>query len=212
MVTNITGDILTAGIDVDGVLGNFNEPYVRLLRDMHGDRFGDINWDVFPASWSYDADAGYTEAQIDQAWAEIAASPSFWGSQLPLHSDMYNILSTLSRLRHQGHNVYFVTARPGRTAKLQTENWLRSYGMELPTVIVSGNKALYAVDLKMDVYVDDRIENAHDVLWALCEDDPKLTRNFRVYLVDRPYNRVERDPSLIVVPDIKAVLAAEGWK
>ena len=62
----------------------------------------------------------------------------------------------------------FLTKRPqtaGSTAQVQTQRWLESKGFPLPSVfVVQGSRGRIAASLDLDIVVDDRPENALDVV------------------------------------------------
>ena len=195
------------GIDLDGVLANFNSAYVKRVIEVTGeDRFGVIDWQTFPSCWSYDVAAGYTEQQITAVWKSIKKDPWFWQSLSPIPGAI-ETLEVLDRMRHEGNDIYFITNRPGYGAKLYTERWLASYSCSIPTVIISANKGLYVTDLGMDAYIDDNTPSANEVMREVREAD-MLTR---VYLRDASYNQAQRDVGLVVVPDVWEMLRLEGW-
>lgn len=155
------------GLDIDGVLANFNPAYIRLLNEI---RNIGASEDHVPQRWHYEGDLGFTPDDVQLAWQAIGKSEDFW----------YN----LNRLEYPpslpGHEVYYITARPGKNVKLQTESWLMEYGADLPTVLISAMKGACAYALNLEVYVDDRLENILDV--------ERASPSTRAYLINRPYN------------------------
>jgi uncharacterized HAD superfamily protein len=85
--------------------------------------------------------------------------------------------------------VYFLTSRPGRVAKLQSEVWLRMYGYTFaPTVLICGGpvtKGQLCQALSIDAIIDDRPEN----LMAVANN-----ATARVFMFDRPWNRSALEP------------------
>lgn len=69
----------------------------------------------------------------------------------------------LDQLTHQGLlDPYFITARPGATAKAQSVAWLRRWGMVNPHVLVAANaktKGVLALALGVEASLDDNIAN-----------------------------------------------------
>lgn len=164
------------GVDVDGVLANFNESFIRLTIDITGR-------DLFPARpfdipcWNYPQYYGYTEQETAGVWEKIENSPIFWETLAP-YEDTINAVRYLREQFALGNDIYFVTSRPGKSAKIQTEKWLRSWFLP-PTVLISSNKGLCSRALAFDAYIDDRWENALDV----------STTGAQSILMDRPWNR-----------------------
>lgn len=149
------------GIDVDGVLASFNNSYIKLIRDLSGrDLFdGREESPSFPTDWNYDEVAGYNDEEIDKAWDHVKASPIFWKALFP-YEGVREFVTELERL---GLDVYFITSRPGPTAKKQTEDWLEAVGVDHPTVLISSEKAACCDALEITHYIDDKVENCKDV-------------------------------------------------
>ncbi len=170
------------GIDVDGVLANFNYGAVALYRDVTGrDLFlpGD---DYDPPVWNFAAHRGYTKEETSAVWERIKASSRFW-RDLPLYEENCRALTRFARLRSE-NDVYFITSRLGLNAKDQTEGWFRGNALVFdPTVLIvgTGQKGNVAKALNLDCYIDDYYENCIDVV--------QRSPTTRCYVLDRNYNR-----------------------
>lgn len=151
------------GVDVDGVLADFNRAYIPRIISVTG-----IN--NFPLDgsgavldvWNYPKKYGYTNKQISTVWDSIRADSTFWLSleEFPTTGhDLYYLTQQMT----EGHDVYFITARVGPTAKRQTEQWLESRLGAPATVLISNEKGLMAAGLELDAYIDDKWENVVDV-------------------------------------------------
>jgi 5'(3')-deoxyribonucleotidase len=162
------------GLDVDGVLADFNAGYIQLFNSLTGK---DIPLDYMPETWFYEEALGIPKVTVDKA-LEIIQDPEsgFWFSlsPLPVPNDLAGLCMR--------EDVYFITTRPGLDAKKQTEDWLM-YQFEIgtPTVLISDDKGAIARGLKLDVFIDDRDMN----LWAVKGASPATT----CYVLDYPYNR-----------------------
>lgn len=175
------------GIDVDGILADFNTAYVARIKAITGrNLFADPP--VFNC-WHYAEALGYTPRELRLVWDDIKADDAFWRSLKP-YDDISESMSGL-RWRHAcGDDIYFITARPGATTKRQTEQWLLARQNYLvpfgPTVLMSGDKGACCAALKLDYYLDDKFENAVDaaVPWGY---DPK-DGSTKSYLLTRPWN------------------------
>ena len=172
------------GIDVDGVLADFNEAYIRLTTQLTGrDLFPSRPFDI--TTWNYPESYGYTAEEVSRVWAAIKADPFFWQGLAP-----YDTAEDAMRAIHlrwrANDDIYFITSRPGIDAKKQTENWLRMYWplYTVPplTVLISSEKGLCAQALNLDVYIDDRVENVTDVHF-------RTEASTRAHLLDQPWNR-----------------------
>jgi len=150
------------GIDVDGCLANFNEAF-RAVQIRTSKR------DLFPAKWADDQitcwnwptdQYGYTKEEYKSAWEQVWASDKFW-AQLTPYPDTIRFFKSI---RPISDDIYFITQRAGRSVKRQTENWLKRYGAgEIPTVLISGDKAGCCEALGITHYIDDKDENCLDV-------------------------------------------------
>ncbi len=169
------------GIDVDGVLADFNTAFIlRVIKETGKDLFPRRPFDI--PTWNYPESYGYTNDEVHAVWTAIKADPQFW-LNLPPYADTLQSLSVLSQKSHEGNDLYFVTSRPGINAKSQTEKWLRENGFkDRPTVLISSEKGLCAEALNLDAYIDDRDLNVRDVSDA-------RGQNTKTFLLDRPWNR-----------------------
>lgn len=170
---------LVVGVDVDGLLSDFNSSYKVLLEKMTDLRFPDIT-DYFPNTWNWDIAAGLTQHDKDEVWQVIEASTTFW-RDLQAYPEAREFLTGLWSMQAFGGDVYFVTNRPGWTAKRQTEHWLSIHGYENPTVILSSEKGLVAKSLKLTHYIDDRNQN--------CQDVQYLSKETNGFMLARPWNQ-----------------------
>jgi 5'(3')-deoxyribonucleotidase len=159
------------GIDIDGVLADFNSSFVKLVKTEIG-----ITLPNIPYSWDYAGDF-LTKQQIYRVWDKIKKG-TFWSSLEPLG----NIERFLSRF-YAMYDLYFITNRPGYGAKSETEWWLNQYGrISFPTVLTvedKKDKAAIIKALRIYAYIDDNFET--------CEATSRVTNTF---LLDAPYNRL----------------------
>lgn len=169
---------MVIGIDIDGVLANFEAGFAPILTSVSGIKFPRLNQPGWPDSWDWDLEAGITPKQQSAAWTKLKASPTFW-LDLPTHPGAIPFLQWLS---NRSDDLYFITSRPGIAAKWQTERWLKRHGFfGAPTVLISGQKGLAAQALQLSHYIDDKWENCLDVI----ERSPST----KVYMKICPYNR-----------------------
>lgn len=186
------------GVDVDGVLADFNASYIDLTIATTGR-------DLFPPrpfvipTWYYPQHFGYTDVEDSKVWGIIKQDPTFWSS-LPAYP---STVSALVRLNANQHDIYFITNRPGKTAKQQTEWWLEMQGWPWgggPTVIVSADKGAIAMGLELDVYVDDKLENANSV----------AATPTKSYLLNQGWNQDAPLPNVTRVTSVSDFLDAIG--
>jgi 5'(3')-deoxyribonucleotidase len=167
------------GVDIDGVLASFNEGFIQRVVDVTGrDLFPPRPFDI--PCWDYPAHYGYTPEETANVWDSVTSDSKFW-QNLPAYPDTLVSLTLLSNAAIAGHDVYFITSRPGIQAKLQTERWLKRHGyLPTPTVLISSAKGKCAAALQLDKYIDDKWENALDVA---------SVTGAEVYLLNRPWNQ-----------------------
>jgi hypothetical protein len=171
---------LKIGIDMDGVVANFNAPYIDLIFKYSGVRLPAPS-DTYPDKWYYEVDAGMQKSRTSEMWQEIKSTPDFW-LNVPAYSDAPSFLRSLQDLEiFEDADVYFVTNRMGIAVKGQTENWLMQNGYnKFPTVLISQYKGLSAAALELTHYLDDKNEN--------CTDVRDLSPKTKGYMLKRPYN------------------------
>lgn len=198
---------LRIGFDVDGILADFNVPYRELVRKFSGINLPEIS-NTYPTTWNYALDAGMLPSDDKKLWAHIIQSPNFWYNLDP-YPGVTPFLQWLSNLPNTA-DIYFITSRPGLTAKRQTEDWLETFGFcdqseeecSFATVMISGSKGVLAKALDLTHYIDDRNENSLDVQsWS------PSTKN---YMLARPWNRPwDGIPRIDNLDSFKSVLEAD---
>lgn len=180
------------GIDVDGVLADFNSAYIKLLKALPGQNL--FPEPYTPDTWYYPEKLGYSKAQIDSVWADIKVNPYFWRDLEPYNDDDGSTADTIREWMSK-HDVYFITARPGVSAKRQTEHWLQAYLEPLsyptPTVLVTSDKAGACEILSLDHYIDDRRSNIVDCA-TFCVHEATGVPTVSLYLLDRQWNQDAR--------------------
>lgn len=183
---------MKVGIDIDGVLADFNAAYIQRVIDVTGhDLFPPRPFDIL--TWNYPESYGYTGAEIKAVWASIMLDANFWYNLAEYETTSEDIKALIS-LMVSGNDVYFVTARPGIVAKMQTELWLRNIISALTlapvtaTVLITSHKGLAARTLELDAYIDDRWENAIDVAAIIEHGNPIGISKTRTFLLSRTWN------------------------
>lgn len=152
------GRIVRLGIDIDGILSDFNAAFVEKMVEVTGeDKFGARP--VVPTSWKYPTEQfGYSVTQMTDTWSAVQRDPQFW-SDLPKYPWTDAAMTALGALWQDNHDIYFITDRKGINPKNQTEVWLDQFGTVAPTVLISAEKGMCARALNLDLYIDDKNEN-----------------------------------------------------
>lgn len=175
---------LKIGFDVDGVLADFNENFVKLVIKVTGRNLFPA-WPFDIPTWNYPEYYGYTKAETTAVWNEIKRDAFFWQGLHEYPGNSQVMAQVNEEERAHGSEIYFVTNRMGVEVKAQTERWLSSrlssyYGNGSPTVLISGHKGLVCRALELDVYIDDKWEN--------CLDVAQTCLNTQAFLLSRPWN------------------------
>lgn len=176
---------LVLGIDIDGILCDFNDAYVDKLHKVTG-----VALPCCYDQWDFDLVAGYTPTQVHTTWSDISLDPTFW-STLPPHNDAEESMFYLRKRYNFGDDIYFITSRPGVSAKRQTVEWLDRFnaylgnGVPHPTVLMvrGKDKGKVCAALKVTHFIDDK--------WTNCAGVVGESPETRVYLLDRPWNRAK---------------------
>jgi hypothetical protein len=99
-------------------------------------------------------------------WERVGATENFWAGLQEIEPGLVARFAALAE-QHRWE-VLFVTQRPagaGATPQLQSQQWLRAHGWELPSVyVMQGSRGKLADALALDAVVDDRPDNCLDVV------------------------------------------------
>lgn len=168
--------------DIDGVLADFVCGFIRLaegiLKHQVKQKTHDTCWNDF----------GLTDSEIDLVWVEVKKQERLFWRYLPALANTKDFAEL--RCLNDQREIYFVTNRVGEKAKLQTEQWLASYGIPKPTVILSNKKVDIANAVGASHIIEDKLEN---VLNGACY-------GIKCYLIDRPYNQTD-----LPIPRVKTL-------
>jgi len=166
---------LVIGVDIDGVLADFNNAFADRLRKVTGRDL--LPEDVSnPPVWYWPEHYGYTPKEQNATWDNCWADPEFW---LDL-SALGEVDKFFEQIYASG-DIYFITARTGTNVKQQTEQWLEMYGFHYPTVLIAYDKGPLAKALKLTHFIDDKDSN--------CQEVVELSTKTQVFLLDRNYNK-----------------------
>lgn len=149
------------GLDIDGVLADFISPFLRVLATRMGNGPIDPESVTDPNFMNHPL---VTAEIISECIATISDDPKFWEALAPLASKkQWQALDSLSRER----NLVFITHRYERETYdigQVTRDWLRNHGVSNPVVyFTQSHKSELIGKLNVELFVDDRHENCHDI-------------------------------------------------
>lgn len=193
---------LRVGIDLDGVLANFDHAFRRLLSEITRKPLKLLN--ATPQSRvPFSPDLGAVERPdidaktLQRAYDEVDSNPQFWASLAPL-SGAVSTLKTLATLHRDGRmEPYLLAMRRSPNAYWQTRVWVdhavKPLDVTLPVIMVRGTsgryrvaKGLAAAALGLDWVVDDQFlalrsvaDHSPGTRLVLVRDSPLDTRGAR---------------------------------
>lgn len=168
------------GFDLDGVLADLHEPFMRLAVQLFPDldRQEVLKEPAVPAPPGASGDEteeedegppppglALTRRQTEAIWRAVAGIDDFWETLAEHEPGAIARLAALTDERRW--EVIFLTSRPassGRTVQRQTQRWLERQGFPHPSAfVVHGSRGKIADALRLDAVVDDRPDNCLDV-------------------------------------------------
>lgn len=189
-------------------MAGFNVAFCELLKARHGDRFPKDYESCNPPCWEWPRHFGYTQEEEDACWQEVWDGRTFW-QHLEIFPGEERTIHQLNALHvHDGHEIHFITNRRGKAVQYQSAWFLVNAGFRHPSVIIARDKYPIVKALKLDAYIDDRIETCNDL--ARIKEEGFLDGDPRLYLRHTLYNRENRHPGLIVVNGVWEMLTKEG--
>jgi len=143
------------GIDLDGVVADFNAGWMKI----HAAEFGSTLRPEDVTTWNnLHTVAGFDDMRSFWSWA----SPKDHRRSIFRHLDTYpDSVETLDVLRRSGHQIVIVTTKP-QWAHTDTLHWLADNG--IPTAEVHMTDDKHEVDC--DVYLDDAPHVLDDLVAA----------------------------------------------
>jgi len=187
------------GFDIDDTLINLREHAFTIYNKKLGKN---VPLEVFKKLKRVEIHEpfGLTDQQGSKMWKD--SLEEIYYTDCPPFPDA---IETLQELNRQGHEIYYITARP-KEHGVRTKEWLKQrgfpikdehfyYGME------DHEKAKIIRELKLDYFVDDKPA----ILNTLSEDTVK------VLMKDQSYNRHVKDiPRIIHWKELIEILTKEN--
>ena len=187
---------LRLGCDVDGVLANFDDAYQAVARQL-------FNRSIEEMSPEDAAMGDIPTREAARVWAEISRAQNWW-VRLPSY-EPFQIERLYRLMRSLKWEVVFFVNRPptqGDSAQFQTQWWLETQGFYLPSVLeVQGSRGEIARALKLDLVLDDRLDQCIEIVGA---------SQSKAILVQRSINQAQHDEAIGrgigVVPSLEHAL------
>ncbi len=162
---------MTLGLDIDGVLANFNQSYIALASKR-------LNRPIAthePEEWNYLLNRGVLLEEETKLWEWIEDNPQWW-EELSGYEENISAAFCIP----QEVDVYYISSRP-TPALRHTKNWLKRMNLGEAAVILTYEKGPVARALKLDYFIDDRPENCLEVKG--CHSSCHVT------MLSRPWNQ-----------------------
>lgn len=192
----------------DGCLAEWNGAFVQLLREVSGIDLV-VPAQRWPRIWTWYPDfypQGLTKEHVDEAWRRVREKNSSFWLGLTTLPWIYEAERYYYMLTAAGHDIYFITSRPGWQALSQTQLWLEANNFQRPSVIVTHQKGPIATGLELDHMIDDKPENLQDVIRA-------RGTKCQTWMVSQPWNEGQAGPRDIVVDNVAEALQRIGrWR
>ena len=170
------------GIDCDGVLFDFNSAYARVLEKVSGKKCL-LRPGEQPTCWDWPTKYGFSKGDDHAAWREIKGDPIFWSGLAPT-VEARSATLMLNKLYGAGHDVYFITNRPGIAPHMQTVMALMALGIDMPQVLVTEDKGPVVKGLKLTHFIDDKPDNVFEAKEA--------SSDCSVFMLATNYNKAEQ--------------------
>lgn len=171
------------GIDLDGVLADFNHSFVKIIRHLYPGR---VTADYVQKSWDWRE--VLSSQEYDRCFEKAMSIPNWWSSLEAYRLEMEDLQMWLAS--HYNHEIFIVTSRPdgkGINATYQSEHWLKACGLEPQCNSLSVITVPYSED-KVDIC------SRLDILWMI-DDKPETIQAMdqfpylRAGLMSRPWNQ-----------------------
>lgn len=148
------------GIDLDGVVADFNAGWMRL----HADEFGSELRPEMVKGWNGLHDlAGFADMEAFWRWAQGTASRPSIFRNLELFPDA---AETMEQLSEAGHAIVIITAKP-RWAVPDTLRWIADHRLPTSEVHIRHDKHQVVCDIYLDdapAVLDDLIGHRPDAV------------------------------------------------
>lgn len=192
------------GIDIDGVLANFDQSMVKIMNQLGLN----LPADFHPTDWGW-GNANLQPDSMNLAWKIIDNTENFWESLSPTE-DIITMASFFHEHADKDCDIYFITARKdgkGRSVRQQSERWLREYlGNPKQVITVLPTKSgMDKVDVLHALHIDCSIDDHTPTI----VNAKTLKPNHKAYLLDKPWNQDGKFYELTIVKSLKEFFEKE---
>ena len=196
LLDNLENNERIVGVDIDGVLADYSTGFFNFLGKEKGLVFSGVSVPRDLLSKGYASLTEYEE------WKHDFRSGGY-KRDLPVINGAAEFVSWLKK---EGYGVVLLTSRPYKRYKrifADTIGWLKEHGIIYDAIIFDEEKnmRLYReYGNKVKFFVEDEAEKAGSIAKV----------GIRVYLVDKPYNRVSYD-GVIRVSSLRDIMERESY-
>lgn len=182
--------MIKIGVDIDGTIKHTQRAAVKIFNEALNREVKVEDVRTFHLDDAY----GLNRKEGRRLWREL--EPKIYSIGVPLE----NAATVLTQLAKEGHEIFFVTARPGMPhIEKITQKWLKQHGFPYNgrnLFMNAQNKALVAKRLGLELFFEDAPFHLNRLVEA----------NIPTVIVDAVYNK-DYDPSLPRIKDWKEVPA-----
>ncbi|MCF6093983.1 hypothetical protein L1765_08370 [Microaerobacter geothermalis] len=165
------------GVDIDGTIKKTQQAAIQVFNEELGKNLTEEDIDSFYLDEPY----GLTQKEGKRLWRKL--EHRIYSLGVPIEQ----AAETLSQLVKDGHEVYFITARPGmKHIREVTVNWLKKHGFPYNgdnLYMNSQDKAKVAQELGIDLFFEDAPDHLDRLIHA----------KIPTVVVDAVYNREYTD-------------------
>lgn len=182
------------GFDIDDTLINLREHAFHIYNEKLGQQ---VALDNFHALYKVEIHElfGMSDEAGSKMWNDTLEQ--IYYTNCPAYPDA---VETLNKLKEQGHEIYYITARPAEHRE-RTMRWLEEQGFPVDeTQFYCGMKDQAKVNIIRDLQLDYYFDDKPDVLNTLTED------TLQVFVKTQVYNQHLTIPRLTNWSELKQII------
>ena len=147
------------GIDIDDTISDLSEIFLKYATMYNKEK--EINFEIDKTQWELDKAYGWNDNNF------FEFSKKYLKKLLNEAKPKKNCVNIIDKLREEGHKIIIITARNNEELSdpyAITEEWLKLNNIKYDKLIVnSSKKEEDCINNKVDVFIDDRLENCESV-------------------------------------------------